>query len=120
MKAGLLALLGLLPSAAFAQAAFPCPKATIGWALTWPGPLTSASYDSGTSILYIVWYGTIPQAFANVPIGIMQALSYTQQPSQIYYSSIVPNYHQILLSEKDNCPLSWEFGGAPQGYIWTN
>ncbi len=101
---------------AFAQAAFPCPKTTIGWALQWPGPITSASYDSQDRLLYIVWNNTQAQAFANVPTGIMVALSYTQTPSYIYYGSLVPAYHQILLSQKDNCPLSFEGGH----YIWTD
>ena len=105
-----------LSTACFAQAAFPCPKTTIGWALQWPGPITSASYDSQDQLLYIVWGNTRAQAFTKVPTGIMVALSYTQNPSAIYYGSLVPAYHQILLSQKDNCPMSWE-GGS---YIWTD
>ena len=99
---------------------FQCPHTTIGWSLQWSGPITSASYDSGNQLLFIVFNYKTVQAFSNVPIGLMQSLSQTQQPIAIYNSSIISGYHQILLSEKDNCPLSWEFGGNPYGYIWTD
>lgn len=102
---------------------FPCPQTTIGWALQWPQQaiLTSASYDSGTKLLYLGFYNSsIVQAFSNVPIGIMQSLSYTQTPLAIYNGSIVPSYHQILLTEKDHCTLQWESGGQPYGFIWTD
>jgi len=115
--------LGLLwAGQAAAQAAFPCPKSTIGWALQWPASasITSASYDSGTKLLYIVFNYTIAQAFNNVPIGIMQSLSYTQNPLAIYNTTLTSAYQQILLTQKDNCPLSWEFGGNPYGYVLTN
>ena len=92
---------------------------TIGWALQWPPPLTSASYDSGTALLYIVFNYTQVQAFSNVPIGIMQGLSYTQNPLAIYNGSIVPSFHQLLLTEKVACPLQWESNGQPYGYFWT-
>jgi hypothetical protein len=99
-----------------AQAAFPCPTTTIGWALQWPGPITSIAYDSQDQLLFVIWNNTRAQAFDKVPTGIMVALSYTQNPSAIYYGSLVPAYHQILLSQKDNCPLSFEGGG----HIWTD
>jgi hypothetical protein len=103
------------------RAAFPCPQTTIGWALQWPASatITSASYDSDTQLLYIVFNYTIAQAFSNVPIGMITSLSYTQAPLPIYNSSIAPYYHQILLTEKDNCTLQWEFGGQPYGYLWS-
>lgn len=103
-----------------ANAGFPCPQTTIGWALSWPGPLTSAAYDSASGLLFITFYGTRTQAFSNVPLGIMQSLSYTQNPIAIYNSTLIPSYHQILLTEKDHCPLQWEYQGTTQGYLWTD
>jgi hypothetical protein len=38
-------------------------------------------------------------------------------PVYIYNTSLIPLYQQLLLTEKDNCPLSWENAG---GYIQTN
>jgi hypothetical protein len=99
----------------------PCPQTTSGWALQWSGPLSSASYDMGTQVLFLTFAnGSIVQAFSNVPLGIMQALSYTQNPSAIYYGSIVPSYHQLLLTEKDHCTLRWEYQGLTEGFIWTD
>ena len=120
-----LALLFAAPAAAQTPASgyapFPCPQTTIGWALQWQGPLSSASYDSQSQILFVTFNnGSIVQAFSNVPIGIMQSLSYTKNPSAIYYGSIVPNYHQLLLSEKDHCTMRWEYQGLLGGYIWTD
>jgi hypothetical protein len=119
-----LALLAALPANAqvppSGRAAFPCPYATIGWALSWTGKtITSASYDSGTQILYLVFNYTRAQAFYPVGVGVMTSLSYTQNPMAIY-PTIVSQYHQLLLTEKDNCPLKWEFGGNGYGYIWTD
>ncbi len=122
-----MAALLLMTAAASAQtpgsgySPFVCPQTTIGWALSWSGPMSSASYDSASQLLFVTFNnGSVVQAFSNVPIGIIQALSYTQNPSAIYYGSIVPNYHQILLTEKDHCTLSWEWGGNSYGYIWTD
>ena len=99
----------------------PCPQTTSGWALQWSGPLSSASYDTGSQVLFITFNnGSIVQAFSNVPLGIMQALSYTQNPSAIYYGSIVPGYHQLLLTEKDHCTLRWEYQTLTEGFIWTD
>jgi len=85
---------------------FPCPKMTIGWALQWPASavITSASYDSSTQLLYIVKNYKTVQAFANVPIGIIIGLSYTQNPNAIYNGSILPYFQQVTLNPKDNCP----------------
>jgi hypothetical protein len=97
----------------------PCPHTTGGWSLSWPPPITSASWDSQTGLLYMVFNYKTAQAFSNVPLGIIQALSQTKNPSSIY-STIMRSYHQILLSEKDNCPLRWEYQGLPEAYIWTD
>ena len=56
----------------------------------------------------------------SVGAGIMQALSYTQNPSAIYYGSIVPSYHQILLTEKDHCTIRFEYQGLAEGFFWTD
>ena len=130
VKRALLSLvLGLWASLAFAQstvppqgfALFPCPQTTIGWALQWPASavITSASYDSGTQILYIVFNYTNAQAFTNVPIGIIQSLSHTQNPLAIYNGSIGNTYHQALLTEKDNCVFYFEANTQPTHYFWT-
>jgi hypothetical protein len=112
------------PSHALAQAAFPCPYITFGWALQWPASavITSASYDSGTQLLYLVFNTNQAQAFTNVPIGIIQSLTNTQNPLQMYNSIINPTYHQALLTEKDNCPIHYQIDDTPQGqagYFWT-
>jgi hypothetical protein len=110
LHALILALWTLLaPAVALAQrvqGVFPCPKMTSGWALQWPPPLTSASYDMGTKLLYIVFNYTSVHAFANVPVGIIISLSYTQNPSAIYYGSILPAYEQVTLDPKTLCPVS--------------
>ena len=111
-----LALILLSRTPSFAQAASPCPKSTIGWALSWSGPITAALYDSQAQLLYIIWYNKIPQAFYPVPITVMQQLSNGANPVPIYNTIIINQYQQILLSQKDNCPLSWEAGG---GYLFT-
>lgn len=97
-----------------------CPHTTGGWSLSWQPPLTSASWDSQTGLLYVVFYGRITQAFSNVPIGVIQALGQTKNPINIYNNAIIPNYHQVLLSEKDHCALRWEYQGLPESYIWTD
>ena len=111
-------------SPALPQAAFPCPYITFGWALQWPASavITSASYDSGTQLLYLVFNYTNAQAFTNVPIGIIQSLTNTHNPLQMYNSIISTTYHQALLTQKDNCPLHWQTDDTPQGqdgYLWT-
>ena len=98
----------------------PCPQTTAGWSLSWAPPITSASWDSQTGLLYMVFNYKTAQAFSGVPQGIIQALSQTKTPIYLYNSTIVRSYHQILLSEKDNCPLRWEYQGLPEAYIWTD
>ena len=99
----------------------PCPQTTSGWALSWSGPLSSASYDMSSQVLFLTFNnGSIVQAFSNVPLGIMQALSYTQNPSAIYYGSIVPGYHQLLLTEKDHCTIRFEYQTLTEGFFWTD
>ena len=97
----------------------PCPLTTGGWSLQWRPPLTSASWDSSTGLLYVS-FGTVVQAFSYVPIGAIQALSASKNPLPIYTNTIVPRFHQILLSEKDHCPLRWEYQGTAGAYIWTD
>ena len=99
---------------------FPCPASTGGWTIQWSGPITSASYDNVTQMLYIVWNYKIVQAFANVPVGIQQALTYTTNPQQIYNNSIIPGYHLVMLSEKDHGPLQAEFGRVPYALIYMD
>ena len=103
-------------------APFPCPRSTTGWTLQFPPPLTSVSYDSSTQLLYVVFNYTTAQAFVSVPVSVMQLFTsfQTQPPSTIYNSTVVPNYHQTLLSEKDNCVMQWEFGGNAYGPMLTN
>lgn len=108
IRALLVALLIGLPSLARAQAATPCPTTTIGWALQWPGPITAALYDQQSQLLYIIWNYTIAQAFSNVPTSVMQSLSNQSNPVNIYNYTIIPGYHQLLLTQKDNCPLQIE------------
>ncbi len=70
-------------------------------------------------------FGTAPprnfravQAFINVPYGVMQSLSTTANPQQVYQNTVL-SYRMVLLTEKDNCILQWEFGASPYGPIIT-
>jgi hypothetical protein len=116
-----LALLFLLAaSPALATAPSPCPNTTSGFTVTWPGQITSASYDPTTQLLYLTFYNTIPQAFSNVPMSVLTAMQRTSQPYSFYLTQIVPAYHQMLLSERDYCPLLFENPYGPAGYIWSD
>ena len=70
-------------------------------------------------------FGTTPaksfravQAFANVPYGVMQGLTYTQNPMQVYQNTVL-SYPMLMLTEKDDCVLQWEFGRQPYAPIRT-
>lgn len=113
----LLALLFAAPAhAATGFAATPCPRSTIGQSWSYPPPITGVSYDSQDQLLYVIWNYRTAQAFSNVPVSIIYLFSNGNNPVTAYNNAIVPQYHQILLSQKDNCPISWEQGG----YIWTD
>lgn len=107
MRALLVALFGLIASQAHAAApARPCPYMTIGWSQQWSGqPITSVSYVSDQTILYVIFNSVTAQAFYGVPISVMQAFSSTQNPLSVYNSSVSGRYRQMFLFETDNCPL---------------
>lgn len=104
------------PGTARAQA-FVCPFVTIGWSQTWPGQqLSSASYDSGLQLLYVIFNNTTAFAFFNVPTSVQIAFANTTNPMQTYELLVANTYHSILLAQQNNCPLVYENGA----YIWTD
>lgn len=107
MRALLLSLLVFFaPQTHAAAPARPCPTMTIGWSQQWSGqPITSVSYSSDQTILYVIFGATMAQAFDGVPLSVMQAFSSTQNPLSVYNSSVAGRYRQMLLFETDNCPL---------------
>lgn len=111
----LASLLSLLWSSVAMANAYPCPSITAGWSIQNPGPLTSATYDETSLLFYTIWYYTIPSAFYPVPTSVMQVMSSASDPSQTYYSYLLPSYGVLLLKEVDNCPVLQENGG----YIWN-
>jgi hypothetical protein len=105
MSRCVLAILLLLTAFPAAAQTFVCPRVTIGWAKQWPtSQITSASYDSGAKVIYIVQAHTIPEAYAQVPTSIITQFSNTQNPYQVYLQ-LRSQYPQILLTQKDNCPV---------------
>lgn len=111
-----LALLLASLSAAVAQA-FPCPQISFGWAQTWYGqPIASASYDSVSQLLYVIFTTQQVSAFSNVPFSAWQTFSQAGSPIGFYNCCIQPSYHALLLQNKNNCPLLYETGA----YIWTD
>ena len=107
----------LLSGAAANAQSFPCPHISFGWAKNWPtgSPITSASYDTAAKTLYFTFAYTIPEAYALVPTTIMQTLSNTNSPYQIYVA-VQSQYNQILLTQKQNCPVLQQNGQ----YVYTN
>lgn len=104
-KAWLYALALLLTPPATAQGVFPCPHITSGWALSWPPPLTSVTYDMESQILYVVFNYTTVYAYSHIPVGVMVSLSYTQHPVPVYNDLIAPVYEQLTLDPKTHCPV---------------
>lgn len=109
-------LVGLVAPGTAAAQAIVCPLSTIGWTQTWSPPLTSASYDSGTQLLYVVWNYTTVFAFSNVPLRVINTFSNNPNPVNVYNSYVAHVYHSILLAQSNNCPLLWENGA----YLWTD
>ena len=107
-------LLLLLASPAAAAPFEPCPSITVGWALQYPPPITAVLYGQNGEVLYIVWNYTAVSAYPNVPLSVMQAFSSSKNPVQVYDTLVVPSYHPLLLTEKDNCPLLFE----RRAYFW--
>ena len=113
MRLALAALLTLL--AAPAQAAYPCPYLTFGWTTQWPtGTLQSAAYDQEAQVLYVVSFTQVVAAHSNVPLGVFQSFTRASNPYQFYVGSIASTYHQMMIFEKDNCPVLLESGQ----YLW--
>ena len=112
MKRALLAALLALAAPAHAT----CPHMTDGWAQTWSGPIQSASYDRYAQVLYLVSATQTVAAFSGVPFGVMQSLTRAQNPYQFYATRILNTYHQVLITEKENCPVLTEDGL----YVWVN
>jgi hypothetical protein len=120
VKRGLAALilLGVSPILP-ARAATVCPYFTAGWSQQWSNqPILFASWDSTTQLLYIVFATGQVSAFSNVPLGVIQSFSNlaTGNPMPYYQSIVQPNYHALLLSAPQNCPIKNESGG----YLWTD
>lgn len=105
-------LLGCQPAAAIGV----CPSFTAGWSQSYSGfRITSASYDTTTLLLYVIFSSTIPTAYSNVPLSVMQGFSRTKNPDTYWSSSVNPYYHSLLLQETSNCPLLLETGA----YLWS-
>ena len=98
-------LLLLFAAAPAAAQTFMCPRMQIGWSKQWPtSQITSAAYDSGAKVLYIIQAHTIPEAYAQVPTSVMSQFSSAQDPYQVYLS-VRAQYPQMLLKQGDNCPI---------------
>lgn len=100
-----------------AAAAQTCPAPVSGWTLSWQNqPISSATYDSSTSLLYLFFGVSTPVAFSNVPYAAMQGLSSTRSPVDFYTYNLLPVYHALLLNQQSRCPLLNENGA----YLWTD
>ena len=112
-----LAALALLPTPALAQAYIPCPQMSFGWTTQWQGgTLQSAAYDQAAKVLYVASFTQVVAAFSGVPLSTFQSFTRARNPYQFYTTSIVPAYHQLLVYEKDNCPVLLENGL----YLWID
>ena len=101
--------------AAPAQAASPCPYLTFGWTTQWQtGTLQSAAYDQEAQVLYVVSFTQIVAAHSGVPLGVFQSFTRASNPYQFYTGSIASTYPQMMIFEKDNCPVLLESGQ----YLW--
>jgi hypothetical protein len=111
-------ILAVSPAAAFS----PCPTMTAGWAQSYPGPITAVLYDESSLLLSVIWHNTIATTYSNVPFSVISVFSRSTNPVAVYDSYVVPSYHAILLSEKNNCPIIQENPFLPNGggYIWTD
>ena len=116
MIRALATLLALTLPAGAATPFEPCPAITAGWSVGYQGPITTVMYDQYSLFMYVVWGYTEAEAFMNVPVSVMQSMSHTSTPVNIYNSVLVPQYHKTMLSEKDNCPIQFETGA----YIWVD
>jgi hypothetical protein len=117
MIRALLAFL-LLAAPARAQPAYPCPQISFGWSQQWWNqPISSASYDSVSQLLYVVFSPpSNVSAFSNVPLNVFSTFAQAGNPLSFYSCCVLPRYHALLLSTQNNCPILFETGA----YIWTD
>ena len=89
----------------------PCPFVQAGWSQQYAGnPITSVQYDQDAQILYVIFGGTTPSAFSNVPFTVMQAFIQTTNPMAVYESYVLPVYHALFLFQTNNCPMLLQIG----------
>src|SRR5215472_11654206 len=121
----LFAALALLGLGAFQQ----CPPVTGGSSKQWFGfPITSATYDTTSLVLYVIFGAKNPTAYSAVPLSVWQGFVRATNPVTYWQSQVNPYYRAMLLFETTNCPLLTtqtpssstgppEFAGT---LLWTN
>jgi hypothetical protein len=72
-------------------------------------------YDQADMVLYLAPLYARSTAYMPVPYSVVQQIQAAQNPNPIF-ASIPKTYHELMLSNPDNCPLRSQAGG----YMWSD
>lgn len=92
----------------------PCPAIWL-WPQVRPDYYTPTFYDPASQILYLAVSYARSLAYQPVPQSVVTQIETVQNPQSIY-ASLPKDYHEVMLSNPDNCPLRAQSGA----YLWSD